>query len=92
MKQSIFLFFLLSADDVGVTNIVFKCDNGNQLGEWNYGEAGTWGRLPSGIKECPRNQRVCGMRAEINRIEHSVAQDAVGLNDVTLYCCNYVLL
>ena len=69
--------------------MMFKCGDGNQLAEWNYGTAGTWGDFKTGMKQCPKNQAVCGMKARIDPAKHG--DEAIGLSDVTLYCCDLPL-
>ena len=87
-----------SADDTSATNIVFECGNGDPL-TWDFGtdqaessvgKESSWGNFKTNImSQCQIDQAVCGMKVQIDQTQHG--DDAVGLNDVTLYCCDLPL-
>ena len=88
------------ADDTSATNIEFECGNGDPL-TWDFGtesaestenvgkESG-WGSFKTNkMSQCQKDQAVCGIKAQIDQTKYG--EDAVGLNDVTLYCCDLPL-
>jgi len=74
------------SDDTGVTNILFKCNHGDEeIGKWDNGKATEWGDW-SGLKSCDSNKAVCGIRTKVEPPQGS--HDDTALNNVVLYCCD----